>query len=126
MTPLAWCLCAGLGLAVYARLVRSVIGLHAEVVRSLHFGVCAGLILMAIGMAGLGYAAQRVIVATAAKKARDALLSKASPEPYPADAKEEASVQGKGSETGLIAEQLPADNHRALEVWSGKWGLVVY
>lgn len=40
--------------------------------------LCAGLILMAIGMAGLGYAAQRVIVATARKAEHEALLERAS------------------------------------------------
>ena len=76
---------------------------------------CAGLILMAIGMCGLGYAAQRVIVATAARKARDALLSKASPVPYPVEEKEEASLHIKGVENGLMADRPPVDEQRAVE-----------
>ncbi len=71
---------------------------------------------MAIGMCGLGYAAQRVIVATAARKARDALLIKASPVPYPVEEKEEASLHIKGVDDGLIADPSPEDERRAAQV----------
>ena len=63
-------------------LLSGTMGMHRESKRQLRQGktflACSGLLLMAMGMAGLGYAAQRVIVATARKAAHEALLERTS------------------------------------------------